>query len=114
MVADYSGVNWTSADPHAPRPNSIELLGTIAAPTTVVSGELDVPCFREMSDILADRIPAARRITVPGVGHMVNMEAPEAVNTLLREVVLESWPSGEGSCRLLQGQVARTGGQTDE
>ena len=53
MVGDYSGVNWTSADPHAPHPNSIELLATIAAPTTVVIAELDVPCFHDMSDILA-------------------------------------------------------------
>jgi pimeloyl-ACP methyl ester carboxylesterase len=88
MVGDYSGVNWTSADPHAPHPNSIDLLATIAAPTTVVTTELDVPCFHEMSDVLANRIANARKVTVPGVGHMVNMEAPEAVNALLRGVVL--------------------------
>jgi pimeloyl-ACP methyl ester carboxylesterase len=91
MVGDYSGVNWTSADPHMPHmphPHSIELLATIAAPTTVVSAELDVPCFHEMSAVLADRIPDARKVTVPGVGHMVNMEAPEVVNALLRDVVL--------------------------
>jgi len=93
MLDDYSGVNWTSTDPHAAHPDTIELLGTIGAPTTVVVAELDVPCFREMSDVLAARIPGARKITVPGVGHMVNMEAPEAVNEVLREVVLESWPS---------------------
>ena len=90
MVDDYSGMNWTSPDPHAPRPDTLGLLETIVAPTTVVSAELDVPCFRQMSDILADRIPGARKVTVPGVGHMVNMEAPEAVNALLREVVLEA------------------------
>jgi pimeloyl-ACP methyl ester carboxylesterase len=90
MLADYSGVNWTSVDPHAPHPDSIGVLDTIAAPTTVVVAELDVSCFREMSDILASRIPGARKITVPGVGHMVNMEAPEAVNALLLEVVLEA------------------------
>lgn len=89
MVGDYSGVNWTSADPHAPHPNSIDLLATIAAPTTVVTAELDVPCFHEMSDVLADRIPGARKVTLPGVGHMINMEAPETVNALLREVVLD-------------------------
>jgi 3-oxoadipate enol-lactonase len=93
MLADYSGVNWTSADPHAPHPDSIELLGTIVAPTTVVVAELDVLCFREMSDVLASRIPGARKITVPGVGHMVNMEAPEAVNTLLRQIVLAAGQS---------------------
>jgi 3-oxoadipate enol-lactonase len=89
IVGDYSGVNWTSADPHTPRPKSIELLATITAPTTVVTAELDVPCFHEMSDVLADRIPGARKLTVPGVGHMINMEAPEAVNALLRELVLD-------------------------
>jgi len=93
MLDDYSGVNWTTTDPHAPHPHSIELLGTISAPTTVVVAELDVPCFREMSDVLAARIPGARKVTVPGAGHMVNMETPEVVNEVLREVVLESWPS---------------------
>jgi 3-oxoadipate enol-lactonase len=88
MVGDYSGVNWTSADPQSPHPRSIELLATIDVPTTVVTAELDVPCFREMSDVLAERIPGARKVTVPGVGHMVNMEAPEAVNAVLREVVV--------------------------
>jgi len=38
--------------------------------------------------VLADRIPGARKVTVPGVGHLVNMEAPQTVNALLREVVL--------------------------
>jgi 3-oxoadipate enol-lactonase len=87
MVDDYSGVNWTSADPHEPHPPANELLPTISAPTTVVVGKLDVPCFRKMADVLADRIPNARLVTVPDAGHMVNMEAPDAVNSLLREVL---------------------------
>jgi len=88
MVGDYPGAGWTGPDPHAPRPPSIDLLATIAAPTTVVIGELDVPCFHVMAGVLADRIPGARKVTVPQVGHMVNMEAPDAVNALLPEVVL--------------------------
>jgi 3-oxoadipate enol-lactonase len=88
MVAGYSGVNWTSTDPHGPHPQSLGLLSAISAPTTVVAPELDVPCFREMSDLLASRIPGARKVAVPDAGHMVNMEAPEAVNAVLREVVL--------------------------
>jgi pimeloyl-ACP methyl ester carboxylesterase len=87
MVGDYSGVNWTSADPHEPVPGSNALLPTIDAPTTVVVGELDVPCFHDMAEVLAERIPSARLVTVPDAGHMVNMEAPEAVNTLLLEVL---------------------------
>jgi pimeloyl-ACP methyl ester carboxylesterase len=87
MVGDYSGVNWTSTDPHEPHPGTSELLPTISAPTTVVVGELDVPCFREMAGVYADRLPNARLVTVPDAGHMVNMEAPDAVNALLREVL---------------------------
>jgi 3-oxoadipate enol-lactonase len=87
MVDDYSGLGWTGADPHEPHPRTNELLPTIAAPTTVVVGELDVQCFREMATVLADRIPNARLVTVPDAGHMVNMEAPDAVNALLLEVL---------------------------
>jgi 3-oxoadipate enol-lactonase len=89
MIGDFSGAVWTEPDPHLPHPPSIELLGTITVATTVVVGELDVPCFHEMSEVLADRIPGARLVTVPDAGHMINMEAPETVNTLLREIVLE-------------------------
>jgi pimeloyl-ACP methyl ester carboxylesterase len=34
-------------------------------------------------------IPDARKVPVANVGHMVNMEAPEAVNALLRPVALD-------------------------
>ena len=59
----------------------------MAAPTTVVIGELDIPCFHEMAEILAQRIPGARLIDIPGAGHMVNLEAPAIVNALLRDAV---------------------------
>jgi 3-oxoadipate enol-lactonase len=88
MVGSYSGVHWTQDDPHSqlsPRP--ADALEHIAVPTTVVVGELDVPCFLSMARVLADRIPGARLITVPDAGHMVNMEAANIVNAVLREAV---------------------------
>jgi 3-oxoadipate enol-lactonase len=88
MADDYSGAQWTGEhDPHGPRPDCRALLGTINAPTTVVVGALDVPCFRAMAEVLASEIPGARRVVVPDAGHMVNMEAPEPVNALLSEVL---------------------------
>ena len=87
MVADYSGVHWTEPDSHGPHPACISLLSQLEVPTTVVVGELDVPCFVEMAGVLADSIPQARKIVVPGAGHMVNMESPAVVNALLREVM---------------------------
>ena len=83
MVEDYSGAAWTRPDPHGPGPNVLRSLSEIAVPTTVVVGELDVPCFRTMADVLASTIPGAQLIVVPNAGHMVNMEAPAAVNAIL-------------------------------
>ncbi|HEY2288948.1 MAG TPA: alpha/beta hydrolase [Streptosporangiaceae bacterium] len=87
MVADYSGVHWTQPDPHGPHPDTLALLPSLGMPATVVAGELDVPCFLDMADVLATAIPAARKVVIPDAGHMVNMEAPAAVNLLLREVI---------------------------
>lgn len=89
MVADYSGVHWTEPDPHGAHPNCLALLPTLAVPTTVVVGELDVPCFADMAEVLTGAIPGARKVVVHDAGHMVNMEAPAIVNTLLREIVLD-------------------------
>jgi 3-oxoadipate enol-lactonase len=97
MVADYSGVHWTEPDPHGAHPDSLALLPTLAVPTTVVVGELDVPCFVDMAHVLTAAIPGARKVVVHDAGHMVNMEAPTIVNSLLREVVLDiAGPASSG------------------
>jgi 3-oxoadipate enol-lactonase len=88
MVDDYSGIHWTEEDPHGPHPDCLTQLRTIETPTTVVVGELDVPCFMEMADVLAGSIPGASKVVIRDAGHMVNMEAPSAVNALLRDVIL--------------------------
>ena len=43
-----------------------------------------------MADVLAQRIPGARRVSVPNAGHMVNLEAKDVVNDVLREVITEA------------------------
>jgi pimeloyl-ACP methyl ester carboxylesterase len=100
MVDHYSGVHWTEPDPHGPHPDTLSLLPTIEVPTTVAIGELDVPCFMDMANVLASSIPGARKVVIEDAGHMVNMEAPMTVNALLREVVLSvEEPTGSGSDR---------------
>lgn len=84
MVAAYSGWHWVNADPgHAPDPPAIERLAAIAAPTLVVVGEREVPDFRAVAEVLVARIPGARRVVLPGVGHMVNMEDPGSFNRIV-------------------------------
>jgi 3-oxoadipate enol-lactonase len=84
MVAGYPGQHWTGEDPHGQaEPQPIEVLDQLTMPTLVLAGEDDVPCFREMSAVLARGIPGARSHVVPAAGHMINMEQPEAVSALL-------------------------------
>jgi 3-oxoadipate enol-lactonase len=84
MVADYPGQHWLGLDAHEPvRPAAIDVLEELAMPALVLSGELDVPCFREMSAVLASRIPLAQSAVIAGAGHMINMEAPGVVNELM-------------------------------
>jgi 3-oxoadipate enol-lactonase len=87
-IERYTCFHWTASDPRAPlEPSPYVYLEQIAAPTSVVIGDLDVPCFHVMAGVLAQRIPGARLVTVPDAGHMVNLEQPELVNALLRDAV---------------------------
>ena len=90
MVADYSGWHWVNRDPHRKneRP-AIERLKEITAPTFVMLGERDVPDFRVMASLIATQISGARTITLPGVGHMANMEAPERFNAAVLDFLAD-------------------------
>jgi 3-oxoadipate enol-lactonase len=89
LVETYSGFHWTHADPCEPLyPSPHAELEQVATPTTVVVGELDVPCFRAMAGEISRRVPRARSITIANAGHMVNLEAVAEVNALLRTAVL--------------------------
>ena len=93
MVAAYPGQHWIGHDPHEQaghRP--IEALEELAMPALVMVGEHDVPGFREMSAVLARRIPGARYHVVAGAGHMVSMEQPAAVNEVLTRFLDELPP----------------------
>jgi pimeloyl-ACP methyl ester carboxylesterase len=81
MVTDYSGWHWLHHDSaQGMEPPAVEQLGHIAAPTLAVVGDQDLPDFLAVADQLAREIPGAREVVLPGVGHMANMEAPDAFN----------------------------------
>ena len=92
MVAGYPGQHWLGQDPHTPTRQLIDVLEGIAVPALVAVGQRDVPGFREMSAVLARRIPGAAYHVVADAGHMVNMEQPAVVNDRLISFVQEaSW-----------------------
>lgn len=59
------------------------VLPRINVPTLVVVGEEDVVTPPSDSEFLAKTIPSAVLITVPGAGHLTNIEKPEAFNAAL-------------------------------
>jgi 2-succinyl-6-hydroxy-2,4-cyclohexadiene-1-carboxylate synthase len=58
-------------------------LGELRMPAVVVTGEHDAK-FRALGERLAAGLPHARLVVVPGAGHAVHLEAPEAVADALR------------------------------
>jgi len=92
MVAGYPGQHWLGQDPHRETRRPIDVLEGIAVPALVAVGERDVAGFREMSAVLARRIPGAAYHVVANAGHMVTMEQPAAINDLLTGFLQEaSW-----------------------
>lgn len=66
-----------------------EVLPTIAVPTLLLYGTQDVRSPREVADALHAAIPGSELVLLPGVGHLVNLEAPEAFNTEVRRFLRE-------------------------
>lgn len=62
------------------RPDATAGLEAIAVPTLVIVGEHDAITPPEFAIRMADRIPNARLVIIPGAGHLSNLEAPDAFN----------------------------------
>lgn len=60
-------------------------LAAIELPTLVLVGSLDAETPPSYAAAIAEAIPDARLVEVPGVGHLLNAEAPGAVAELLRD-----------------------------
>jgi pimeloyl-ACP methyl ester carboxylesterase len=64
----------------APDWTSLERLGEIRVPTLVLDGDRDVPEFREIARLLAERIAGARLVTIPDADHVVHVRQPAGFN----------------------------------
>ncbi len=62
-------------------------LEQVAVPTTITCGDLDVPYLLEHTDVLARRIPGARRAGLPGTAHLPYLERPDLVADLIAEAM---------------------------
>jgi 3-oxoadipate enol-lactonase len=67
----------------AERPDSVPLLHQMTCPTQIIVGELDVATPPPDSKLMADQIPGARLATIPGAGHLSNLEQPDRFNHIV-------------------------------
>ena len=74
------------------RPDSRDLLASIAVPTLIVVGEGDQITPPDMAREMHEGIAGSRLVVVPRGGHMALLEQPETVHAALRE-----WAANEGA-----------------
>jgi len=68
-----------------PNPPAMRRLGEIHAPTQVIVGDIDMSDILKIVDMLCEEVPGAKRVTIAGAAHMVNMEKPEEFNRAVLE-----------------------------
>jgi len=60
-------------------------LGSIKTPTLMVVGDEDKPTPIEEAERIAEGIPGAKLVIIPGAGHISTLDQPEAVNAAIEE-----------------------------
>ena len=88
IVGDYSGwhfVNGLGMHEQPLQPLAITRLTTIRAPTLVIVGSREIPEATALANKIAAEIPGAKKVVIPGAGHMSNMEKPAEVNRALAD-----------------------------
>jgi pimeloyl-ACP methyl ester carboxylesterase len=64
-----------------------EVLPRIEVPTLLLYGELDQRSPLKVAKELNQRIPSSQLVVIEGVGHSVNVEAPEEFNAHVRTFI---------------------------
>lgn len=91
MFSDWRTLpgNQASANPAAVAPATpppaIGQLGSVVEPALIIVGDQDVSDIHNIVALIEAGIPGARKVTIPGVGHMLNMQEPERFNGIVLE-----------------------------
>jgi 3-oxoadipate enol-lactonase len=86
MIEEYSGWHWCNVNPAA-QAGVIDRLSECVTPTLVMSGDLDVPGYRQIAAKLSHDIPGAALLTFPDAGHVINEEDPAGFSAAVLEFV---------------------------
>jgi pimeloyl-ACP methyl ester carboxylesterase len=93
-----AGMFPPGADPEAVYRETVRCLTTfdrraglpnITAPTLLIAGELDQAAPLKTMQRMAEAIPGARIVVIPGAGHMIHLEQPAAFRAALLPFLTE-------------------------
>ncbi len=94
IIDDYSGWHFVNDNPEERfSPPAATRLGELTMPLLVLVGDQDLPDFTDIATLIGQQVPQARSHILPGIGHMANMEAPDAVTQALLDF-LAGLPAG--------------------
>lgn len=82
-----------AAPEHELVPPAATRFAELACPTLVVVGDRDDPAIIELAERIAAEAPRGRLVVVPGTGHMLSLEQPEAFAAIV-EAFLADVESG--------------------
>jgi 3-oxoadipate enol-lactonase len=88
-LANYAAA-YPEGQPLVLDPPAAGRLGEVRVPTLVISGDLDASGVAAAAAALERGIAGARRVTLPGVAHMVNLERPVEFRRLVLEFLAEA------------------------
>lgn len=84
LVLANAGLWKLTTNPEKPMtPPAIGRLGEVKVPVLVILGERDLPDSHAVADLLIANVSGARKVVIPGAGHMVSLAAPAAFNEAL-------------------------------
>jgi pimeloyl-ACP methyl ester carboxylesterase len=69
-------------------------LGRIQVPVLLIAGELDRQAPAPMMQRMAQKIPGARYVMLPGLAHLPNLENPAVFDTAVLDYLREVLPRG--------------------
>jgi lipase len=72
-----------------------DLLDAFAVPTLILNGGDSEPALREVGELLAERIPSAQHVELPGAGHQLHSQSAGAFNELLRRFLASNSSDAE-------------------
>jgi 3-oxoadipate enol-lactonase len=73
----------------APEFDMMSRLFEIRVPTLVMIGDSDLPDMQAISQLVADRIRGAKKLSIPGAAHLPNLENPVVFNRSLLDFLAD-------------------------